>query len=75
MFVLLWYAIVWYDKKESMRLYAIVWNSNALVWDSNAMLWDSNVIIWDLNAMLCCGVCCKTYAWTDCMKMLNAYKM
>lgn len=29
---------VWYDEWDSMRLYALVWDSNAKLWDSNAML-------------------------------------
>ena len=57
---MLWYAMVWYDECDSMRLYA-------MVWDSNAMLWDFNAMLWDFNAMLCYGVCCKRYAWTDCI--------
>ena len=52
--------MVWYDECDSMRLYA-------MVWDSNAMLWDFNAMLWDFNAMLCYGVCCKRYTWTDCI--------
>ena len=51
---MLCYSMIW-----KMRLYA-------MVWDSNAMLWDFNAMLWDFNAMLCYGVCCKRYAWTDC---------
>lgn len=38
LYVMLWYAWVWYDEWESMRLYAVVWYFNAMVWNSNAML-------------------------------------
>lgn len=41
-YAVLWYAMVWYDEWESMRLYAIVWYFIAMVWDSNAMLWYLN---------------------------------
>lgn len=37
--------MVWFDKWECIRLYAMVWDLNAIVWDS--------------NDMLCDGVCCK----------------
>lgn len=32
------YAMVWYDEWDSMRLYAILWDSNAMLWAFNAML-------------------------------------
>ena len=64
LYAMLWYAMVWYDECDSMRLYA-------MVWDSNAMLWDFNAMLWDFNAMLCYGVCCKRYAWTDCSKLVT----
>ena len=53
LYAMLWYAMVWYDECDSMRLYA--------------MVWDSNAMLWDFNAILCYGVCCKRYAWTDCI--------
>lgn len=56
---MLWYAMVWYDEWDSMRLYANVWNFNAMLWNVHAMLWGFNV-------MLCYGVCSKIYDWTDC---------
>lgn len=59
LYAMLWYAMVWYDEWESVKLYAMVWDYNALVWDSNAMLWN-------FNAMPCYGVCCKRYAWNGC---------
>lgn len=59
---MLWYAMEWYDEWEYLRLYAMIWNSNAMVWDSNAMVWDS-------DAMLFYRVCCKRSAWTDCKNL------
>lgn len=59
--------MVWYKEWESMRLYAIVC--------------DSNVMVWELNGMLCYGVCCKRYTWPNCnvdkstfigLKLLNS---
>lgn len=44
LYAVLWYAMVWYDEWDPMRLYAIVW--------------DSNAMLWDFNDMLCYGVCC-----------------
>lgn len=51
--------MVWHDEWESMRLYAMVWDSSAMVWHSNAMLWD-------FNDMLCYDVYSKRYALTYC---------
>lgn len=58
-YAMLWYNIVWYDKWESMGLYAMVWDSKVMVWHLNAM-------IWYLNATLCYDVYYKRYALTYC---------
>lgn len=44
---------------------------HALVLDFNAMLRDSNARLWYVNAILSYGVCCKKYAWTDCMSLFS----
>lgn len=36
---MLWYVMIWYDERESMRMYAMVWNSNAMLWDFKAMVY------------------------------------
>lgn len=38
LYAMLWYTMVWYDEWDSMRLYAILWDSNAMLWAFNAML-------------------------------------
>lgn len=38
-----------------MGLFSSLWDLGAMVWDSNAMLWY--------------GLCCKIYAWIDCIYM------
>lgn len=60
LYTMIWYVMVWYDEWEYMRLYP-------MLRDSDAMLWDSNDMLWNFNAMLRYGVCCKKYAWTDCI--------
>lgn len=44
--------MVLYDECDSMRLYAMVRDSNAMVWDSNDILWDFNAMVYDVKDML-----------------------
>lgn len=33
-----------------------------------AMVWDSNAMVWNFTSLLCYWVCCKKYAWTECKR-------
>lgn len=52
------------DEYESMKIHVGVWDFNAMVWYFNAILWNVNDMPWY-------GVCCKRYAWTDCMSLFS----
>lgn len=38
-----------------------------------AMVWKSNDMVWYFNTLLCFGVFCKRYEWTDCKNGKKLY--
>lgn len=38
LYTMQWYAVVWYEEWKSMRLYAMIGDSNDMLWDLNAMI-------------------------------------